>query len=132
MKTSFFLLATIFLGLNGYAQMKVFQAPAYADTIHNPLKGVAASAAGGQTTYKTFCAPCHGAKGKGDGVAAAGLPKAPADHTSAMIQKQSDGALFWMINTGNTPMPSYKGALTETQIWQLVTYIRTLAKPIKN
>jgi mono/diheme cytochrome c family protein len=60
------------------------------------------------------------------------LPKPPADHTSALIQKQSDGALYWMINTGNKPMPAYKGALTDQQIWQLVCYIRTLAKPSKN
>jgi len=28
-----------------------------------------------------FCGPCHGSKGKGDGIAAAGLAK-PADHSS--------------------------------------------------
>jgi mono/diheme cytochrome c family protein len=119
-------------GMTGFSQMKVFQAPAYADTIHNPLKGNPAAIASGKATYKTFCTPCHGEKGKGDGVAAAGLPKAPADHTSALIQKQTDGALYWMIGTGNTPMPAYKGAMTDAQIWQLVSYIRTLAKPVKN
>lgn len=33
------------------------------------------------TDYVTLCAPCHGAGGKGDGPAAAGLAKAPADLT---------------------------------------------------
>ena len=121
----------ILLNLKGFSQMKVFQAPSFADTIHNPIKDAATAASAGQLTYKTFCVPCHGQKGKGDGVAAAGLQKPPADHTSAIVQKQTDGALFWMISTGNNPMPAYKGALTDQQIWQLVSYIRTLAKASK-
>ncbi len=113
-----------------FAQQKVFTAPASADGMQNPFKDNAAATANGKTTYTTFCVPCHGDKGKGDGVAAAGLQKQPADHTSAKIQAQTDGALFWKIFTGNNPMPSYK-MLSQTQIWELVNYIRTLSKAKK-
>jgi mono/diheme cytochrome c family protein len=106
--------------------MAVFAAPASADAVKNPLKGDAAATTAGQALYKKQCAMCHGDKGKGDGIAAASLSKPPANHTSAMVQKISDGGLFWMITTGNNPMPSYK-TMTETQRWQLVNYIRTLA-----
>jgi len=44
------------------------------------------------------------------------------------VQSLSDGSLYWMISTGHTPMPSYKTALANKQKWELVNYIRTLAK----
>jgi cytochrome c553 len=75
--------------------MAVFTAPASADAVKNPIKGDAAATTAGQALYKKQCAMCHGDKGKGDGIAAASLAKAPANHTSAMVQKLSDGALYW-------------------------------------
>lgn len=113
------------------AQAKVFTAPASADAIVNPVKGNADATAAGKKIYDANCAICHGMKGMGDGVAAAGLAKPPANHTSQAVQKLTDGALFWMITNGNAPMPSYKATYSEVQRWQLVNYIRTLAKPVK-
>ena len=106
--------------------MKIFTAPKSADSHANPLKDNAAATLEGKKTYTTYCTPCHGSKGKGDGIASAGLSRQPANHTSAAIQQQTDGALAWMISEGNTPMPAYKKSLSPTQIWQLVDFIRTL------
>ena len=108
-----------------------WKAPATADASKNPLTCNAAATADGKKIYTTYCVACHGDKGKGDGVAAAGLQKQPADHTSSAVQSQTDGAIFWKISEGRNPMPSYKAMLSETQRWQLVNYIRTLAKPSK-
>ena len=124
-------LITVFANAPALAQMNKFVAPSWADTIQNPLKGNSSAAVQGKITYLKYCAPCHGDKGKGDGVAAAGLSKSPADHTSAVIQKQTDGAFYWMIMAGNNPMPNYKGVLTNNQVWELVDYIRTLSKTNK-
>jgi mono/diheme cytochrome c family protein len=107
---------------------KKFPSPPYADTIVNPLKGNQASVADGKVVYTKFCTPCHGEKGKGDGIAAPGLSKPPADHSSAFVQNQKDGALYWIISMGNNPMPAYKSTLTTTQRWQIVNFMRTLAK----
>ena len=107
--------------------MLVFRAPASADATRNPTKGDAAAAQAGQKLYLQQCAPCHGSRGRGDGDAAAGLSKAPANHTSDQVQGLTDGALYWMITTGNSPMPAYN-ALSITQRWQLVDFIRTLAR----
>ncbi|MEP6616149.1 MAG: c-type cytochrome [Ginsengibacter sp.] len=118
----------LFSVCNAHAQTRKFPAPATADTIKNPLKGNDASIIAGKKTYIKFCVTCHGDKGKGDGIAAPGLAKPPADHTSAFVQGQTDGALFWIISAGNRPMPSYKTTLASNQRWQVINYIRTLKK----
>ncbi len=130
--TRFTLLAAVMMMLciTAMAQQKKFTAPASADAMQNPMKGNEGATTNGKIAYTTYCVPCHGDKGKGNGVAAAGLSTPPADHTSAKVQGQSDGAIFWKIYTGNNPMPSYK-TLTQTQIWELVNYIRTLSKSKK-
>jgi mono/diheme cytochrome c family protein len=125
--------ATIFL-MSMSSESKVqakeaWVAPASADKVANPLKGQPDAIAAGKKLYSTYCAVCHGAKGKGDGIAAAGLNPKPADHTSAKVQNQTDGAIYWKITTGRAPiasMASYEKTLTETQRWQLVDFIRTL------
>ncbi len=101
-------------------------APASADTIKNPLKGKPDAVAAGKKIYAQYCAVCHGDKGKGDGIAAAGLNPKPADHTSAKFQAQSDGAIFWKLTTGRAPMASYDKTLTVAQRWQVLNFMRTL------
>lgn len=124
-----FLMAFCFIKVQ--AQTRKFPSPPSADTIKNPIKGNEASILIGKKTYIQLCVTCHGDKGKGDGIAAPGLPKPPADHTSAFVQNQTDGALYWIITIGNNPMPSYKKALSPLQRWQVINYIRTLAKTSK-
>ncbi len=119
---------TAFCFYNARSQTKKFPSPPSADTIKNPLKGNQASILSGKAIYVHYCVTCHGEKGKGDGIAAPGLPRPPADHTSRFVQDQTDGALFWIITAGNNPMPTYKKTLKPTERWQVVNYIRTLAK----
>jgi mono/diheme cytochrome c family protein len=102
--------------------------PKTAQDIKNPLAGNKSVLADAKTLYTTNCAPCHGTKGKGDGPAAAALSPKPADHSSAVVQNESDGSLFWKLSEGRNPMPSYKKILSDNQRWELVNYIRTLAR----
>lgn len=105
--------------------------PPSAIAIKNPVLSTPESLKAIKTTYVTYCSPCHGEKGRGDGVAAATLAVRPADHSGPAVQKQTDGALFYELSEGHNPMPAYKASLTETQRWQLINYIRTLAKTSK-
>ena len=41
---------------------------------------------------------------------------------------RTDGEIFWQITHGRSPMPAFQGKLTDTERWQLVDYIRSLAK----
>ena len=91
----------------------------------NPY-GVEAATPGAET-YRTYCASCHGESGQGDGVAGAALvppPKNLAEFQSTV----GDDYLFWRISEGKsgTAMVAWKGILTDEQIWQVVSFIRTL------
>ena len=103
-------------------------APKEADQLVNPFKGDEAAIKAGKKLYKQQCSICHGDRGKGDGVAGLTLNPKPTNFTSDKVKKETDGALFWKMTNGNPPMASYKDILTEEQRWQLVNYIRTLAK----
>ncbi len=91
----------------------------------NPL-GADAAAAGAEV-FKTNCESCHGPLGKGDGPAGAALDPAPKD-LSVLQVSAGDDFLYWRINTGKegTGMVAWKGTLTDEQIWQVVSFIRTL------
>ena len=112
------------------AQSSSWTVPKAAISVQNPLAKDAASIAIGKTLYKTYCSPCHGDKGKGDGPASASLNPKPADHTSEMVQAESDGTLYYKISEGHahTAMPPFKAVLSADQRWALVNYIRTLSK----
>jgi len=126
-----FLLAFAFIFVRSFAQSTPWVAPKDADNVKNPLAGNAGAIAEGKTLYVANCGPCHGDKGKGDGPAAQGLNPKPADHTSVSVQSQTDGAIFWKLSEGRAPMPAYKKIFSDQQRWELVNFIRTLAKGAK-
>jgi mono/diheme cytochrome c family protein len=93
----------------------------------NPLPADKKIIEQGEQIAKVNCVSCHGAKGKGDGVAAAALNPKPADWTSSRVQAESDGELFWKISNGRGPMPPWKH-LPENDRWAVIRYIRSLKK----
>ena len=130
-KILLFILIILSLNLisaSSFAQHNNWFAPGAAKNEKNPLAGNKSVLADAKTLYVANCAPCHGIRGKGDGLAAQALIPKPADHSSAIVQSETDGSLFWKLSEGRNPMPSYKKILTVQQRWELVNYIRTLAK----
>ena len=91
----------------------------------NPVAAGKKAVEQGEKVAKVNCASCHGAKGKGDGAAAAALNPKPADWTSKKVQDETDGSLFWKISTGRGAMPPWKH-LPENDRWALVHYLRSL------
>lgn len=94
----------------------------------------------GKQLFVQACASCHGEGGRGDGPAARspglfdeqGNRLWPADLAIGHFKSsQDDRDLFRVLLTGldGTPMPSFAEALTPQQIWDLVHYVRSLARP---
>jgi mono/diheme cytochrome c family protein len=88
------------------------------------------------------CWSCHGKDGRGHGPSAATLtdskgdPITPFDFTSGSHFKcgETDGDMFRDLMTGldGTPMPSFAGAMTNEQRWNVVHYIRSLSSSKKH
>lgn len=91
----------------------------------NPFGGEAAT--DGAKVFQTNCETCHGPQGHGDGIASQSLE--PKPRNLAVLQESvGDDYLFWRISEGKpgTSMIAWKSILTEEQIWQAVSFIRTL------
>jgi cytochrome c6 len=76
----------------------------------------------GADTYKAKCAMCHNATGAGN-VAM----KVPSFKSPELI-KASNADLIAATTNGKGKMPAYTGKLNDTQIKDVVAYIRTLQK----
>ncbi|MBZ5653168.1 MAG: cytochrome c [Acidobacteriia bacterium] len=80
----------------------------------------------GPTLYKTKCAMCHGADGKGE--TPMGKKLNIRDLGSPEVQKQTDAELTTIISKGKGKMPPFEGKLTAEQIGQVLAHIRELGK----
>ena len=97
-----------------------------AQELRNPLAATPENLAAGKKLYTSYCSPCHGARGQGDGPVAGGA-LAPANLTDALIQQKSDGHIYGVIRNGIRTMPQYQESLTPVERWQVVLFVRTLA-----
>ncbi|MDE2483969.1 MAG: cytochrome c [candidate division NC10 bacterium] len=86
--------------------------------------------------FTTFCVPCHGPAGKGDGAAAAALNPKPRNFTDGeLMNAKTDAQLIKAIKEGGAAvglssfMPTWAGQLSDEEIKEIVTYIRSLAIP---
>lgn len=83
--------------------------------------------------YKLYCSQCHGLKGNGTGVNKVDMPVQPRDHTNSNeMNKLKDTDIYNAIAQGGSAvgksafMPPWQGVLTDKEIRELVTYLRTL------
>jgi len=94
----------------------------------NPNAATVTSIQNGAELYQATCARCHGVDGKGGGVDAGTTPVTPpslVDHAAA----HPDGDLFYWIQNGLPGgMPAWGSQLTDSQIWDIVNYLRSIEK----
>ena len=111
------------------------QAPPEFYNIKNPLPDNPKNRKKGKLLYQVkakpmACKHCHGILGDGKGPLAKGIDPPPRNFTCAKtINGVPDGQLFWIIKNGSpeTEMFSFK-KLKDEEIWQIILYIRQLAK----
>lgn len=103
--------------------------PADAAKLVNPVKSTPASQAQAKKTYGYDCAMCHGADGGGKGDLAIDMKLKISDYRDpASLKDISDGEMFYVIKNGKGEMPSEGDRAKPDEIWNLVIYIRSLAK----
>ena len=102
-----------------------------------PLTASAQDGGTGKAVYDKYCSQCHGDEGDGNGVATRYLKPAPRDLTSGKykIRRTPTGSLPLdedlkrVIEVGlpYTAMPGFEGHLTDSQIDEVVEYIKTFS-----
>jgi PQQ-dependent dehydrogenase (methanol/ethanol family) len=87
----------------------------------NPFAGSASASDAGRKIYDAACQGCHGAGARGS-------ERAPSLAGGSLNHGNADGEIFQNIRVGirGTAMPNFSQLSTE-QIWQVVSYIRSLA-----
>jgi cytochrome c oxidase cbb3-type subunit III len=93
--------------------------------IANPIAASADSIAAGKRVYTRMCSRCHGPAGKGDGSAATSTVPDLTDAT--WDYGGTDGEIFSVIHDGvSADMDGYAARLSDTDIWNVVNYIRSV------
>lgn len=89
------------------------------------VKPAGVDAVQGDTLFHTFCTPCHGSTGAGDGLVGRrmGAPSLMTDRARGF----SDGYLYSIIRYGRGVMPRYGDKIHDPmKRWAVVTYLREL------
>jgi len=76
----------------------------------------------GAELYNINCKSCHGTPGKNNVI---NLVPPPPDPASSKMQENTDGGLQYKIFQGRSSMPSFKNILSSSDIWGLISFIRS-------
>lgn len=99
----------------------------------SPIQEDTSAFEAGCQTYARNCAGCHGPKGHGDGQHAQHLVPGATNLVSSQSTGKSAEHRFERIMKGgdlppyNSGMPAYEGLLTETEVWQVIEFIDSMA-----
>ena len=103
--------------------------PVEAAKAQNPVKPSPESIARATKWWKLDCAMCHGKDGDGKGETAKDMKLTIGDFTDpATLKDRTDGELFYIIKNGHQDMPPEGPRVKEEENWDLVNYVRSLAK----
>jgi cytochrome c oxidase cbb3-type subunit 3 len=105
------------------------QGNADAAKLKNPVPSTADSVVAGKKAYAK-CASCHGVNGEG-GPGNDLIPAAPSLVDDQWDHGSTDGEIFTNIRNGIAPdfnMVPFKDQLSDEDIWNLVNYLRSIAK----
>jgi mono/diheme cytochrome c family protein len=114
--------------LGAASRSKPWPSPRSCIFTRNPVNATPRSISAGRKIYMMRCVGCHGPQGNGDGPDAAQLAVRPARLSTAAVQEQTDGVLWWKITVGRRPMPEYAFRLSNEDRWNVINYLRTLRR----
>ena len=96
-------------------------------SLENPFSSVQQSAVErGAVVFASFCQPCHGADGLGNGlVVQHGFPPPPS-LLGPDATRRTDAQIFSIVSNGLGRMPSYASQVSRDDRWKAIVYIRSL------
>jgi len=94
----------------------------------NPTTASAQSVQQGRQSYTGSCSQCHGTAGHTQGAFGQTSFPPASDLSAQNARDLSDGQMFYIIKNGLgfTPMRAFSKQYSDTQIWNMVNFIRTL------
>jgi mono/diheme cytochrome c family protein len=98
--------------------------------VSNPVPVSPESIAAGKRVYTRYCAVCHGISGEGGSGSDISAP-APDLTDPEWKHGSTDGEVFYVIKNGVPPalnMEPWGDRIEDPDIWNVVNYVRTLAK----
>ncbi len=95
----------------------------------NPVKSSPESLARAKKWWNIDCVMCHGKEGDGKGETATDMKLKIADFSDpATLKDRTDGEIFYIIKNGHNDMPAEGPRVKTEENWDLVNYVRSLAK----
>lgn len=113
---------------NGQKKGEPWIMPAEYSQMANPVPANEASVNAGKIAYEKRCTICHGKTGTGDGIKGKTCRTFPGDFTGAKFRSYTDGEIFYQTRFGRGEMPAYKDRVEDTEIWNMVNYLRTMKR----
>jgi len=94
----------------------------------NPRKIDAALLQSGQTTFNTYCSPCHDRTGSGQGIVPKRTLWLPTNLHEDRVVAMADGESYDVISNGRRTMHGYRFQILENDRWAIVAYVRALQR----
>lgn len=105
--------------------------PAYPDTYRrSTIPYLTVSIFEGKKHFERQCTECHGPGGLGDGPAAKGLPKRPANLSEPHTVLHTAGDMYWWLTHGIQPsgMPGFAHMLSDEDRWDVINFLRAFSQ----
>ncbi|MCE9500989.1 MAG: cytochrome c [Leptospira sp.] len=83
----------------------------------------------GEQKFQTYCSPCHGARGAGNGNVVGPAPRFNFNVPSLVsdnVKSWTDGQIYHTITMGRGIMGSYAAQIEPDDRWKLILYLRKL------
>lgn len=100
--------------------------------VKSPLPQTPGNLAEGKELFVSFCSPCHGMTGQGDGlVVKHGFPPPPSyssgqSSRGGAMKDLTDGKIYHTITYGVNAMGSYASQLAPEERWKVIMYVHHL------
>jgi mono/diheme cytochrome c family protein len=92
----------------------------------SPARAATGNPDAGKKIFSAKCVACHGQDGSAN--TPVGKSLKAADLLSPDIQKKSDADFYAQVEKGKGKMPPFGGALNQTQINDVIAYLRQIGK----